>query len=217
MRPVCIPITLACCTAVAGVSPASESPKGRFVEFHMGGSTVLYDLTTVDTIVPGRFTIMATTIDDPNVMKFELTVLGVLSTFCGRSDGKYEAPMSLLTLGKPNRPIEKIDVRNLTGSVPARKFVWWPVPYEHVVINSSFTCRSPFNKTQDTSKESEVIMNGVRTKELFDCKRAVRGQFFDMDDPSPVETHVVQKDTVGEDEYIDVCLAVMKNKPYLPP
>jgi len=62
-----------------------------------------------------------------------------------------------------------------------------------------------------------LITNGVRAKELFDCKRALRGYFFDEnDDPSKAFSTVVQPDTLGETEYIKVCSVVMHEMPYLP-
>jgi hypothetical protein len=44
----------------------------RFVEFSHHGETTTYDLATVQMLQPGRFTIFSTSIDDPDVIKFEL-------------------------------------------------------------------------------------------------------------------------------------------------
>jgi hypothetical protein len=62
----------------------------RFVEFPAPrGQTMTYDLSTVQTIQPGRFTIIGSEIDSGDVMRFELDVLDSLRAYCKRPDGKY--------------------------------------------------------------------------------------------------------------------------------
>jgi hypothetical protein len=69
-----------------------------FLEFHDKDSTTVYDLSTIKMILPGRFTIFKTHIDQPDVMKFESTVVDTFREFCKRPDGKYSAPPALFTL-----------------------------------------------------------------------------------------------------------------------
>jgi hypothetical protein len=72
----------------------------RFVEFPVpSGKTQTYDLSTVQMIEPGRFTIIGTSIDNADVMKLELKVLDTLRTYCNRPDGKYSPPVDIFTLG----------------------------------------------------------------------------------------------------------------------
>jgi hypothetical protein len=47
----------------------------RFLELSTDRDTTTYDLSTVQIIVPGKFTVIKTTIDDPDVMTLELTAL----------------------------------------------------------------------------------------------------------------------------------------------
>ena len=44
-----------------------------------------YDLDTVQVVQPGRFAVIETTIDNPDVMRFELKVLGTLRPYCARA------------------------------------------------------------------------------------------------------------------------------------
>ena len=52
----------------------------RFLEFPGDESTTTYDLNTVQVIQPGKFTITGTTINNPDVMKFEMEALHTLRT-----------------------------------------------------------------------------------------------------------------------------------------
>jgi len=81
---------LATCLAMFRPASAADS-SDRFVEYSMpDGSTQTFDLATVQIIVPGRFTVIGTTIDNPDVMKLKLMTLNTLRPFCERSTGKYE-------------------------------------------------------------------------------------------------------------------------------
>jgi hypothetical protein len=57
----------------------------RFLEFPNKKDTVTYDLNTVQIIQPGKFTVIETTIRNPDVIKFELKVLDTLRTYCARA------------------------------------------------------------------------------------------------------------------------------------
>ena len=91
-------LLITCCSSLADENE-------RFVEFPWpGGKTRTYDLSTVQMIQPGRFTILSTSIDDADVMKFELKALYTLRSYCKRSDGSYPPPTDLFTLGPPDLP-----------------------------------------------------------------------------------------------------------------
>ena len=62
------------------------------------------------------------------------------------------------------------------------------------------------------------IMNGSRSKELFDCKRGLRGSFYpgEENDPAKALTDVVRPDTYTYRHYLGVCRRVMHELPYLP-
>jgi hypothetical protein len=110
---------------------------GRFLEFQYPGGkdTKTYDLNTMQIIQPGRFTIVSTTIDNPDVMRFELKVLDTLRSRGARPEGKYPAPADLLTLGPPNMPVQNIEVRSTTLYGSSRsKLVEWQYPYTRLAL-----------------------------------------------------------------------------------
>ena len=71
---------LACTIWLAApLAPRADDVPQRFLEFSApGGKTQTYDLGTVQIVQPGRFTIISTSIDDPDVMRLELKVLAAL-------------------------------------------------------------------------------------------------------------------------------------------
>jgi hypothetical protein len=107
---------LACC-------PSLAAQNERFVEFPFRqDQTFTYDLRTVQMIQPGRFTIVSTVMDNADLMRFELKVLGILRTYCKRPDGKYQPPTDVFTLGPPDLPIESIEV---TSAEQKYKIAGW--------------------------------------------------------------------------------------------
>src|SRR5262249_23924600 len=56
-------------------SARPQDMQKSFVEFKDGKQTRTYDLRTIDVIQPGKFVIVETTLDDPDVMRFKLKVL----------------------------------------------------------------------------------------------------------------------------------------------
>ena len=90
---------------------ASASAQSRWVEIDYNDRTTTYDLTTVYMIEPGKFTILERTVDHSDVMRFSLAVLASLRSYCTRPDGRYPAQESLFMLGKPDMPIEEIEVK----------------------------------------------------------------------------------------------------------
>jgi hypothetical protein len=121
----------------------------RFIEFPNARTTVTYDLSTVQMILPGKFTIISTSIDNPDVMKLELKVLSTLRTYCGRPDGKYPVPADVFTLGRPDMPVQNIEVKSkqseLAGKTYPFKVVSWSYPYLKLAQKSSGTPRAAAN------------------------------------------------------------------------
>src|SRR5207244_2406226 len=156
-----------------------------FVEFADDDSTTVFDLTTVRHIQPARFSIVSTETDLPDVMKFALNAFDILQPFCKRPDGNYPAPQKLLALGKPDLPVEKIEVK--------RDSVIWFYPYKRFAYGKDakpvfIICRGD-GKTEPQwfLEQRAKITNGRTTKHVFDCQRGLSGLFFsDSDDPAKV-------------------------------
>ena len=104
------------CTAGRVSTHLVADDQDRFVEIPGDHSTRTYDLSSVQTILPGRFTIVSTTIDSPDVMKLELKALATLQTYCSRPDGQYPPPADLFTLGPPEMPVKSIEVETNSKS-----------------------------------------------------------------------------------------------------
>jgi hypothetical protein len=99
------------------------------------------------------------------------------------------------------------------------KTLWWNYPYKRLNGKSVFLiCRGePKTESEWYLERRAEITNGSRRKELLDCRRALWGYFINVDDdPSIVLTSAVKPNTVGEDQYMRVCMAVMHEMPYLP-
>lgn len=202
-------------TSLTALQPAHAADEGRqrFIEFPGDVDTVTFDLSTSQTIQPGRFTITATTIDNPDVMKFELEVLGVLRSYCAYPSGKYPAPAHVFTLGPPDMPVKSIKVNGASAM--------WFYPYKRLAAHTTgglqeiphfLFCRSETETAIQLYLEARSeITNGRRSKELYDCKRGLWGLFFsleDNDDPAKVVTGFISKGTVGYEHYIRVCYSV---------
>jgi hypothetical protein len=91
-------------------SAFAAGPSGRFVEFHSpGGWTDIYDIETVRMILPGRFTVIKTTIDDPDKIPLKLDIFRILKTYCERPEGNYPLPQKLVTMaGLPTSSVFKV-------------------------------------------------------------------------------------------------------------
>jgi hypothetical protein len=94
----------------------------RFVEIPSANSVHSFDLTTVQMIQSGRFAVVGTTVDNPDVMKLKLKVLATLRTFCGKPAGKYPAPADVFTLGPPDLPVESIEVGVSQSELSGKKY-----------------------------------------------------------------------------------------------
>jgi hypothetical protein len=207
---------------------------GRFIEFSAPhGKTQTYDLSTVQMIQPGRFTIITTSIATPDVMKFELKVLGILRTYCS-PDGEYPAPADAFALGSPDMEVKSIRVisnpKQLSGKTHRFTTVVWSYPYlrlaaefqgkmypadNHMFCEDDEDLRK--TETEMYLERRSEITNGERSKELFDCKRGLTGNFRNEDDdPAKADTSYITPDSWVEKYYLGVCSRVTKEKPYDP-
>jgi hypothetical protein len=225
-----IPLVCAACL-VASCPSWADDQDARFVEFPNTHGNVTYDLSTLQMIQPGRFTVISTTIAKPDVMKLELKVLSALRGYCSRSDGKYPAPTDVFTLGPPDMPVESVEVKskqsNLAGRTYPFKMVSWSYPYMKLALKlkggteqriAFLTCKQ-WDETEDKlySEHRASIMNGIRSKELFDCKRGQTGIFLhEEDDPVKAITGFVRSGTYSAQYYLGVCYRVMHEMPYDP-
>ncbi|MEH2498975.1 hypothetical protein V1294_005454 [Bradyrhizobium sp. AZCC 1678] len=207
---------------VASRPTHAEDQQKRFLEIPTENDTLTFDLKTVQFISPGRFTVISTRIDNPDVMKQQLKSLGILKSYCDRPDGKYPAPADLLQLGQPDLPIEQIEVKSrqtkASGMTYPFKMVSWKYPYVRLAHPAYLHCKQWGRSESELYMESHnLIANGLRTKELYDCKRGLSGSFMhDDDDLSKAFTAPVRKGTNGLAWYRAVCRAVTQEEPYLP-
>jgi S1-C subfamily serine protease len=223
-------IPLACAAWFATLCPASGQ-EDRFVEIPNGEiDTTTFDLRTVQMIQPGKFTIISTKIDYPDVMEFELKVLRSLRPYCARPAGKYPASAELMMLGPPDMPVKSIEVTSsqseLAGKMYPFKVVLWFYPYRRLAWNVESGEQHPgflqcqqWGKGEDAHFQEMValITNGLRSKRLFDCKRGLSGfSFGESYDPSRTATLPVPPGSELEWEYYRVCYAVTHEAPYLP-
>lgn len=201
------------CSVVTNAWTAEPSP--RFLEFPDWDSITTFDLSTAQMIQPGRFSITSTTIDNPDVMEFELKALNILRTYCARPVGRYPAPADLFTLGPPDMPVKQIEVSRAADG----KTLFWYYPYKKLgdgTRMSFLICQGSKTEAHYFLERRAEITNGSQWRELFDCKRGLRGTFFHSnDDPSKVITRFVKPNTVGETQYVRVCVALMNEMPYL--
>jgi hypothetical protein len=174
-----------------------------FVEFPdigHGGRTLLYDLRTVQTIQPGRFTIVSTWIDDADMMAFELKALDTLRTYCKSPDGKYPPPTNVFTMGSPDLSVNDIEVQTKNpGRKDEYKIASWDYPYKRIAIEERdgtffqmklyLECKRQFRDPLESYLEKRAeITNGERARQLFDCKRGLHAftgvPFIDGREPS---------------------------------
>lgn len=212
----------------------------RFVEFPwFAGKTHTYDLRTVQMIQPGRFTALSTSIDDADAMKFELKALDALRSYCKRPDGSYAPPTDIFTLGPPDLPIKDVEVKSSQTKLGQFNSANWRYPYERFAIEDRegflqnlvfFFCKDGLRTDEGDlyRKKRASITNGDQTKELFDCKRGLRGDFATLDDeppgpdrfwpsdPAKVDMYAVRPHSNGDLIYHSICLRVMHEKPYSP-
>jgi hypothetical protein len=185
-----------------------------------------YDLNTVQVILPGKFTVIGTSIDNPDLMRLRLAVLDTLRSYCSKPAGSYPPPGDLFTVSKPDMPVQNIIVSSRPAEVGGKthpfKQVAWEMPYQRLAIKSeqrpsAFDCEGP----QVTSIDEEyhglrsLILNGTRSKTMYDCKHGLVGFFInDEDDISKVFSGPVGGGYTRD--YLALCYKLTKVAPYLP-
>ena len=134
---------VACAISLLALRPTlAQDLSDRFLEFAETNRTSSYDLNTVELIANGKFTVIATIMYNPDVMHFRIKVLDTLWGYCQRTDGEYAAPGDLFLLGKPDLPVETIEVKTFndegvekaTGRSFIKKYVKWIFPYKRLVL-----------------------------------------------------------------------------------
>lgn len=199
----------------------------KWIELENGIETVTYDLHSVEMLDPGKFTIIATSIDHPDVMRFRLSVLTALRGYCTRPDGKYPPPGKLFSLGKPDMTIQFIQVNTRYLARGRFKNVVWGSPYHKMALTDPtglvenpnfFDCEGPAVSSSDEEYNQlrSDIINGLRTKELYDCRRGVVGTFVNEDDPPSKVVAGVNIKGVFAQAYIRLCHAITGEYPYIP-
>jgi len=184
----------------------AEDQEGRFLEFRNDSDSVVFDLGTVHLIQPGRFTIIRTAMNNPDVMRFELQLLDRLVAYCERPAGVYSAPTGVFTLGPPDRAIKDIEVR----SEPTENVVSWSYPYLRLAR------RDPLDlHCSKVADQRAGIVNGTRRKLLFDCKRSMWAVFSNEDDdPSRAVTDFLLRGDELYRIYMTLCRRVTHEDPY---
>src|ERR1700733_2931111 len=63
----------------------------------------------------------------------------------------------------------------------------------------------------------DIILNGLRTRKLYDCKGGLTGMLLtDDDDPAKVTTMPVTRGTFEFAHYTSICESVMHEMPFIP-
>ena len=211
----------------ASCSSWAVEDQNRFIELPDDNNTETYDLNTVQMIAPSRFTIIKTTIDNPDVMKLELTALGTLQSYCTHPDGAYPAPAELLTLGPPDMPVRNIEVESAKKNKV--RSVNWFYPYKRLALQTTagieerFTIPVPCVSSKLSKSDVQrwiletraVITNGTQAKYQFDCKRGMMSiPIFGEDDPAKAQMVFAQGGWLRD--YVLVCNKVTNEFPFLP-
>lgn len=206
-------ISFACAACLIALSTCwAGERETRFVEIPYSSGTSTFDLSTVQMIQPGRFVVISTMIDDPDVMRLELRALDIGRAHCSRPGGKYPAPADLFALGPPDMPVKGIEV--IEGDT--YKFVLLYYPYKRLGAKDVAYVQCNRTSDKDIREIRALIMNGLRSKQLFDCRRGLMGTYIVGDESRDPITYFVRPDTLGEDMYRRVCYAVTGDMPYLP-
>lgn len=200
--------------------------QSRWIELDYDESTTTYDLTTVQMLDPGRFTISSNSQDHPDVIQLKLAVLTTLKSYCGRPDGEYVPSSELFTLGSPDMPVENIKVETLPGAgIGPFKHVVWDLPYRRLALkypNGSkeniefFDCNGRVSDDKEYDVLQSLIMNGTALKTLYDCRHGVLGFFLNTDDPPSKAITGTNIQGGYLDAYLRLCPVIVGGSPYMP-
>jgi hypothetical protein len=217
----------ACLSALLALAgQTSTLGQNRWIELDFSEMTVTYDLTTVQMLDPGRFTIRSNTQDHPDVIRLRLAALTTLKSYCGRPDGEYAPPSELFTLGPPDMPVEHIKVETQPGHTPFKNVVWG-LPYLRLAVNlkngpeedmAFFDCKGPAVESPDKEYDEfrSIIMNGSASKVLYDCRHGIMGFFLNPDDPPSKAITIPGIGGAYLSAYLRLCPAIVGGMPYMP-
>lgn len=200
---------------VGGLPCWAQNQSSRFLDFPSGTDTTTFDLSSVKTFLPGRFSIDLTAIDNPDVMRTKLKVFDLLGQYCSRPDGDYPPPIDKLPANeRGDLPIKNVKVQSES------KLVAWELPFSNLASfrNGAIQQQILYLFCKDQNGGRQTITNGVTMKRVFDCKRGLWGILPDFvgGDPSKAITGPVRAGTIGAEHYEAVCRAVTHEEPYLP-
>jgi len=214
-------LAVAVSTATAGETP--QPPQQHFVTIAREHSTLTYDLSSVRALLLDRFVIQSTTLDAPEVMQYHLKALDVIRGFCAKPAGQYSLPAEMPTLHLPTIASEGITV----VENPNGKLVHWESPYK-AIDGGLLICGGAASGGKIQTEEylyneaRRSITNGFILAEVFDCGHYMRGFGGHLErspaamDPSDVIYAPIHPDSVEEEVYARVCMAVTGKIPYRP-
>jgi hypothetical protein len=206
----------------------SLAKDNRFVEFPDQYHSTTYDLSTVQFLLPRKFSIVATIIDNPDRQRARLKVFDALDGYCKRPDGEYEAPPELFTLGPPDLPITKIVVRSYQTNFIGKyifKDAKWYLPYKRLAYDAKgeyptevlYRCRDIDEMTtlEFHNKGRSEILNGYRQKQVYDCDRALMN-VYTSDSLLELPMSLVRSGTGFSVYYERLCRILTGKAPYEP-
>lgn len=207
-------------SAIIGALAVPATANERFIEIGDDTSTTTFDLSTVNVIQPGKFSVIYMTTDNPDVIRLRLAIIDDLKSACSKPFGEYDISMKVIDIKKPDMPVEKIRVYDLSGAKVTR----WSKPYlEYSFIKDGkvkqadefFPCGTKRQKLDDYYMETRSsIMGGIREKIMFDCRRGLMGVYPRENDTSPLLLTEIRGAYVTY--YKKVCPKVTGEPPYLP-
>jgi len=207
---------------VGRATEAQSLDSERFVELRYGGFTSVYDLRTVRVIQPGKFTIIVRATRDPDDIRIKVRVLDALRPYCDRPDGHYPPPREMVDWTLVDMPVDNITVHTKDDTqFPGHptKVAKWTIPIKRLALfDQMIVCQGqPGGADTYYSQARQALLDGISSKELFDCKRGIVGTFL-LSDPSKVELGVIPKTgLLPASSYIAVCQKVTGARPYIPP
>jgi hypothetical protein len=112
-------------------------------------------------------------------------------------------------------PVKEIEVK-LTSPTGYKIASWW-LPYRKKMVGERAGHTIYLCRLHEYAATYNVILNGLRSRVLFDCNRGLRGIFLDEEetDYRKAQLHPVKYGTVGARYYNGVCRAVTGKDAYL--
>ena len=137
----------------------------RFVEFQKPTHTRTFDLSTVQVLQPGRFTIESVEIGTREAIDYLLAALDSVNERCSSPVGEYPAPAIPLPFGPSDAGVQPIKV-SIEGSL---KIASWSAPYWSLK-GMTIDCTSPNGWLEARSR----ILNGNRWNGVRSWRKPLR-------------------------------------------